>query len=82
MKVNYWDEAIDYLVSKDKKLKNIINSAGNVFLETSEDPFMTLFNSILGQQISVAAAKSIKNKISTNFDINPVSLSNLSLIHI
>ena len=76
MKVNYWDEAIDYLVSKDKKLKNIINSAGNVFLETSEDPFMTLFNSIIGQQISVAAAKSIKNKISTNFDINPVSLSN------
>ena len=76
MKVNYWDEAIGYLVSKDKKLKNIINSAGNVFLETSEDPFMTLFNSILGQQISVAAAKSIKNKISTNFDINPTSLSN------
>ena len=37
---------------------------------------MTLFNSILGQQISVAAAKSIKNKISTNFDINPKSLSN------
>ncbi|GIS28914.1 MAG: hypothetical protein CM15mP129_11110 [Chloroflexota bacterium] len=57
MKVNYWDEAIDYLVSKDKKLKNIIESAGNVFLETSDDPFMTLFNSILGQQISVAAAK-------------------------
>ena len=36
MKINFWDEAIDYLVSKDKKLKNIINSAGNVFLETSK----------------------------------------------
>ena len=50
-------------------LNNIITSAGNVYLETSKDPFVTLFNSILGQQISVAAAESIKKRIISKYKI-------------
>ena len=74
MKVKYWDNAKDYLSSKDKNLSNIIKKSGNDYLNTSKNPFLTLFNSILGQQISVAAAKSINNRISSKFSINPISI--------
>ena len=73
MKINFWEKAKEHLCEKDKKLNNIIISAGNVYLETSKDPFTTLFNSILGQQISVAAAESIKKRIISKYKITPKS---------
>ena len=73
MKIDFWEKAKEHLCEKDKKLKNIIISAGNVYLETSNDPFVTLFNSILGQQISVAAAESIKKRIISKYKITPKS---------
>ena len=71
MKIDFWEKAKEHLCKKDKKLNNIITSAGNVYLETSKDPFVTLFNSILGQQISVAAAESIKKRIISKYKITP-----------
>ena len=73
MKIDFWEKAKEHLCEKDKKLNNIIISAGNVYLETSKDPFTTLFNSILGQQISVAAAESIKKRIISKYKITPKS---------
>ena len=73
MKIDFWEKAKEHLCRKDKKLNNIITSAGNVYLETSKDPFVTLFNSILGQQISVAAAESIKKRITSEYKITPKS---------
>ena len=73
MKIDFWEKAKEHLCKKDKKLNNIITSAGNVYLETSKDPFVTLFNSILGQQISVAAAESIKKRIISKYKITPKS---------
>ena len=74
MKVKYWDNAKDYLSTKDQYLSKIIKKSGNDYLDTSKNPFLTLFNSILGQQISVAAAKSINNKISSKFSIDPITI--------
>ena len=74
MRVNYWDKAKEHLCARDKKLNNIICKAGNAYLETSKDPFSTLFNSIIGQQISVAAAASIKKKVISRYEITPESL--------
>ena len=73
MKIDFWEKAKEHLCEKDIKLNNIITSAGNVYLETSKDPFTTLFNSILGQQISVAAAESIKKRIISKYKITPKS---------
>ena len=79
MKIDFWEKAKEHLCEKDKKLNNIIISAGNVYLETSKDPFTTLFNSILGQQISVAAAESIKKRIVSKYKITPKSFSNATI---
>ena len=65
MKVNYWEEAKKELSIKDDILRKIINKSETEYLSTSKDPFVTLFNSILGQQISVSAATSIKKKITS-----------------
>ena len=79
MKIDFWEKAKEHLCKKDKKLNNIITSAGNVYLETSKDPFVTLFNSILGQQISVAAAESIKKRIISKYKITPKSFSKATI---
>ena len=79
MKIDFWEKAKEHLCEKDIKLNNIITSAGNVYLETSKDPFTTLFNSILGQQISVAASESIKKRIVSKYKITPKSFSNATI---
>ena len=66
MKVKYWEEAKKELSIKDDNLRKIINMSGDEYLNTSKDPFVTLFNSILGQQISVSAAMSIYNNSKKN----------------
>ena len=78
MKVKYWEEAKKELSIKDDNLRKIINMSGDEYLNTSKDPFVTLFNSILGQQISVSAATSIKKKITSKVKINPKDINKTS----
>ena len=78
MKVKYWEEAKKDLSIKDDNLRKIINMSGDEYLNTSKDPFVTLFNSILGQQISVSAATSIKKKITSKVKINPKDINKIS----
>ncbi len=78
MKVSYWEKAKTELSLKDDNLKKIIKKSGNEYLSTSKDPFLTLFNSILGQQISVSAAVSIKKKVSSKVKITPKDINIIS----
>ena len=78
MKVNYWEEAKKELSIKDNILRKIINKSGNEYLSTSKDPFVTLFNSILGQQISVSAATSIKKKIISKVKLTAKDIDGIS----
>ena len=78
MKVKYWEEAKKELSIKDDNLRKIINMSGDEYLNTSKDPFVTLFNSILGQQISVSAATSIKKKITSKVKITPKDINKIS----
>ena len=55
----FWEKAKKYLISKDKKLGNIIKSYPKDFLFSKSDPFYTLSRSIVGQQISVKAAQAV-----------------------
>ena len=59
----YWDEACAELMKHDRILKKIIPKYGSRFLMTRGDAFTTLARSIVGQQISVAAAQSVWNKV-------------------
>ncbi len=68
----YWSKAVKYL-SKDKIMKNLISKYKDKTLTTRKDIFLSLCKSIIGQQISVAAANSVflKFKKECRGKINP-----------
>jgi DNA-3-methyladenine glycosylase II len=80
----YWNKAKVYLSKKDKVIKYLINKYKDGHLITRNDVFFSLCKSIIGQQISIAAANSVflrfkkkcKNKITAR-SVN--KLSNASL---
>jgi DNA-3-methyladenine glycosylase II len=59
----YWEQACAELMKQDRILKKIIPKYDSLFLMTRGDAFTTLARSIVGQQISVAAAQSVWNKV-------------------
>ena len=64
MKPKYWNKGKIYLSNKDKVLKKIIDQYPNQSLKLNDNTFHALINSIIGQQISVSAANSMKSKFS------------------
>ena len=80
MKPKFWNKGKIYLSNKDKVLKNIISSYSNEHLNINLNYYHSLINSIIGQQISVTAAKSIKNKFfNLHNNISPSNVLNLDL---
>jgi DNA-3-methyladenine glycosylase II len=55
----YWDEACAHLMKKDRVMRKLIPQFGDACLQSRGDPFVTLARSVVGQQISVAAAQTI-----------------------
>ena len=58
----YWNKAKNYLSKKDKVMKVLIKKYNDKTLTTRKDIFFSLCKSIIGQQISVAAANSVFKK--------------------
>jgi DNA-3-methyladenine glycosylase II len=58
-KPDYWEEACQHLIKKDRVMKRLIPPLGETFLQTRGDAFTTLARSIVGQQISVKAAQTV-----------------------
>ena len=56
---DYWNKAKRYLSNKDIIMKNLINKYSDASLTSRKDVFFSLCKSIIGQQISVAAANSV-----------------------
>ena len=61
-KPHYWNKAKKVLSSKDKIMKGLIIKYQDKTLTTRKDLFYSLCKSIIGQQISVAAANSVFKK--------------------
>jgi DNA-3-methyladenine glycosylase II len=76
----YWNKAKIYLSRKDKVIKNLIKKYPKAHLITRNDVFFSLCKSIVGQQISVAAANSVflKFKKICKNKINPKVINLLS----
>ena len=80
----YWARAKRILSKKDKVMKKLINDYKDGSLMTRNDVFFSLCKSIIGQQISVAAANSVflrfkkkcKNKINAR-TVNQLSFNSL-----
>ena len=58
----YWNRAKKYLSKRDKVMKILIEKYKQKTLTTRKDIFFSLCKSIIGQQISVAAANSVFKK--------------------
>lgn len=58
----YWSEACIHLQDRDRVMKRLIPQHDGVFLQSHGDAFTTLARSIIGQQISTAAARTIWNR--------------------
>jgi DNA-3-methyladenine glycosylase II len=79
----YWNKAKKYLSKKDKVMANLIKSyysPSETILTSRRDIFFSLCKSIIGQQISVAAANSVflKFKKKCMNKINPKVVSKLT----
>ena len=79
----YWNKAKKYLSKKDKTIAKLIKdyqSPSETILTSRRDIFFSLCKSIIGQQISVAAANSVflKFKKKCNNKINAKVVSKLS----
>ena len=76
----YWSKAKKILSKRDKVMKKLINDYQDGSLVTRNDVFFSLCKSIIGQQISVAAANSVflKFKKKCKNKINARTVSRLS----
>jgi len=83
----YWNKAKKYLSNKDKVMKLLIkrySGPSETMLTTRRDIFYSLCKSIIGQQISVAAANSVflKFKKKCNNKINAKNVNKLKFIQL
>ena len=83
----YWNTAKKYLSKKDKVMSSLINrykSPTEKILTSRKDVFFSLCKSIIGQQISVAAANSVflKFKKKCNNKINAKNVSKISFLNL
>jgi len=75
MKPQYWNKGKSYLSNKDKVLKTIIEKFPNENLEINFNHYHALLNSIIGQQLSVSAARAIKNRFfKLHRNITPINV--------
>jgi len=83
-KPKYWNRAKKILSKKDRVMRELINNYKDKSLVTRNDVFFSLCKSIIGQQISVAAANSVflrfkrkcKNRITVK-NVNKLSTTSL-----
>ena len=83
----YWKKAKIFLSKKDKRMSKLIQNyrgSTEIVLTTRRDIFFSLCKSIIGQQISVAAANSVflRFKKKCNNKINAKTVSKLTFIQL
>ena len=78
---DYWEQACRELMKQDRILKKLIPKYGSGFLVTRGDPFTTLARAIVGQQISVAAAQAVWDRVvlASKKKVNPKNILALSV---
>ena len=84
---NYWNYAKKYISKKDKVMSALIKkykSPSEIILRSRKDVFYSLCKSIIGQQISVAAANAvfIKFKKKCKNKINAKNVNKLTIVQL
>jgi len=65
----WWEEGCDNLAKNDKIMKKLINNFSDSKLSSIKNPFFSLSKSIVGQQISVAAASAVWKRLEHKYDM-------------
>ncbi|MFV0441225.1 MAG: DNA-3-methyladenine glycosylase family protein [Lachnospirales bacterium] len=77
MKYIFSDEDVENLIDKDENLGRYIKIIDKPFIEVEENIFESLVFSIIGQQISVKAASTIRNKLVEKLgEVTPLNILN------
>ena len=77
---DYWGEACQHLMRKDRVMKRLIPASGAVCLESRGDAFVTLARSVIGQQVSVKAAQAVWDRFAAlNKRVTPASVLKLKV---
>ena len=80
MYFQYGKKEIDYLKSKDSKLKEVIDKLGYIKREVDSDLFSSVIHNIIGQQISTKALKTIWQRLNDKVDgIKPENITEMSI---
>lgn len=56
---DYWNDACEHLVKRDRILRKLIPSYGDECIQAHQPPFVTLARIIIGQQISLTLGRSL-----------------------
>ncbi|MCL2565414.1 MAG: DNA-3-methyladenine glycosylase [Defluviitaleaceae bacterium] len=77
----YGETEISHLRKKDKKLGAAINKIGILKRKINPDLFSALVGNMIGQQISIKSANTVRSKLSElcDMDIEPEKLHNLTV---
>lgn len=75
----YGDIEKEYLKSRDKKMKAAIERIGHIERAASPDLFVSLLDSIVGQQISGAAHATVWKRFCTLCDVTPQAVDALTV---
>lgn len=79
MKFEFDDDRIQYLISTDHKLSDLVKFIGNVELEVERDGYRCIVKYIIGQQISDKARETIWNRLCNICgDLTPATFMDLS----
>ena len=65
----WWQQGCDSLAKNDLIMKKLINNFSDNKLSSIKNPFFSLSKSIVGQQISVAAASAVWKRLEDKYDI-------------
>ena len=79
--VRYDASSTEYLMSKDKKLARAIEAVGDIRRPVDGDVFTSVVKSIVGQQISTSALKTVLGRMMDALDgtITPESINSISI---
>jgi DNA-3-methyladenine glycosylase II len=76
----YWDQAVSHLCSRDPVLRAIIEKLPGERMIFRGDPYLALSRAIVGQQISVAAARTIWRRLEKAArDVTPQRVSRMRM---
>jgi DNA-3-methyladenine glycosylase II len=77
---DYWEEACKHLAKRDRVMRKLIPQFGEARLQNRGDAFTTLARSIVGQQVSIRAAQTVWDRLTTLVGAQPLRMTPAAVV--